>query len=582
MERKSATSAVWSAAACCRLAFARACLRGASIIAGGAKQNTASKLPLSKKAQCTFMPQAHKASEYCQSTGAIRKCILIFAAACLLLPGHVNAQSCSGVTGSATGAVTWTPQWCEEFSGPLGTPNTATWNFDLGNNNGWGNGELEIYCGPPGYPNNPVQCSTNSDPTTSNAYIDGNGHLVIQAFKISSNPAAVGSWTSTRMNTRTSPTPTTFNYGRIEGREKLPVGAGLWPAFWALGGNIASVSWPACGEIDFMENVPASGGLGPTEIASTLHGGLSATNCYCGGNGLSKKYTFPNGSDVTSYHVYGAIWSPNMIQFYVDDPANVFSIRTASDVPAGLQWDFNHAFFVLTNLAVGGGFPGPPDASTPSPAQMMVDYVRYYAPSAVTPPNLGNPPGITVKAGATTGNSSTINLTGTSGSGRVYLACVLGSNIVKAGCQINTGNALNANVADFTNSTTSTAIVTVNTTPNSIAPPFFFAPIMRPGILVATAALVLMLIVAGFIMRRTRLLRPTIKRIGLAALAIIGAVIIIIIASCGGAGGYSGGPIPVPSGGTTPGIYIVTVNAYTVSGNGTIPDATVTFNLTVN
>src|SRR5579859_1228334 len=91
-------------------------------------------------------------------TTAIQKCFLVFAAACLSLPGHASAQSCSGVAGSTVGAVTWTPQWCEEFSGPLGTPNTTTWNFELGNNNGWGNGELEIYCGPPGYVNNPPQC----------------------------------------------------------------------------------------------------------------------------------------------------------------------------------------------------------------------------------------------------------------------------------------------------------------------------------------------------------------------------------------------------------------------------------------
>ena len=513
-------------------------------------------------------------------------CILVFAAACLLTPAHVSAQSCASVAAGTVGAVTWTPQWCEEFNGPLGTPNTATWNFDLGNNNGWGNNELEIYCGPPGYANNPAQCPpANAAPPTSNAYVDGNGHLVIQAFKInSSNPAAVGSWTSTRMNTSTSPTPTTFGYGRIEAREQLPVGAGLWPAFWALGGNIATVPWPACGEIDFMENVPISGGLGPNQIASTLHGGNSSSNCYCGANGLSKKYTFPGGSDVTSFHVYGAIWSPNMIQFYVDDPSNVFSIRTASDVPAGLQWDFNHTFFVLTNLAVGGGFPGPPDSTTPSPAQMIVDYVRAYTPSAVTPPNLGNPPAITVKAGATTGNTSTLNITGTSGSGRVYLACVLSSTIVKAGCQINTGNTLNANVVDFTNSTTATAAVTVNTTANSVAPPFFLAPFMRPGILVAVAALVLMLIVAGFIMRRTGLLRASRDRVALATLVLAG--VIITIASCGSASncngcGTCGAECPTLLG-TPQGVYTVTVNAYTVSGNGITPDAAATFNLTVN
>jgi beta-glucanase (GH16 family) len=81
----------------------------------------------------------------------------------------------------------------------------------------------------------------------------------------------------------------------------LPIGPGLWPAYWALGTNITTVGWPSCGETDFMENVPAASGLGPTEIRSTLHGGISSSNCYCGGNGLGQSYAFPsndpNGPD---------------------------------------------------------------------------------------------------------------------------------------------------------------------------------------------------------------------------------------------------------------------------------------------
>ncbi len=124
----------------------------------------------------------------------------------------------------------------------------------------------------------------------------------------------------------------------------LPLGPGLWPAFWALGTDITSVSWPASGEMDFMENVPGSG-LGPTVIASTLHGGASSSNCYCGANGLSKQYTINDGTTVSAFHTYGAIWSPNMVQFYVDDPTKVFFVRTASDVPAGSRGSSMHRFF---------------------------------------------------------------------------------------------------------------------------------------------------------------------------------------------------------------------------------------------
>ncbi|MGC1478630.1 MAG: hypothetical protein WA804_22480, partial [Terriglobales bacterium] len=98
--------------------------------------------------------------------------------------GRAHAQaSCNGVPNNPQGAVTWVPQWCEEFNaGTPGSPDTTVWAFGLGNNNGWGNNELEVYCGPPGYAGNPSGCPSTFSTSTSNAYLDGNGHLVIQAI----------------------------------------------------------------------------------------------------------------------------------------------------------------------------------------------------------------------------------------------------------------------------------------------------------------------------------------------------------------------------------------------------------------
>jgi len=488
-------------------------------------------------------------------------------------PGTWTFLFCALVTGFVyfptlgnARAQSWTLAWSDEFNGPQGLPSTTTWNFDLGNS-GFGNQELETYCGPPGYPQNPQACPTTFSPTTSNAYIDGQGHLVIQAI----HNTATNIWTSARMNTATS-TPTTFQYGRIEAREMLPIGAGLWPAFWAYGSNIQTAGWPTCGEMDFMENVPASAGQGPTIFSATIHG-----PGYSGANGLSQKHTFPTG-DVTSFHTYGAIWSPYMIQFYVDDPAKVFFIRTASDIPGGTQWAFNHPFILLTNLAVGGSWPGPPDNTTPNPAIMMVGYVRYYQAAPVTPPNLGNPSPITVKAGATTGNTSAVNLLSQSGSGRVYLNCTTTAPL--ASCSVNTGYSLNSNVADFTSTNTATATVTVTTTANSMLPPFLLDPNVRFWMPVELAAL---LVLARLLKKgRARRLPRWANGIVLAGVVLAAALVV----GCG-----SGACIPNGCGtcgvecpqhnGTTPGTYTVSVNAYTVSSNGAAPDATVNIVLTV-
>lgn len=466
---------------------------------------------------------------------------LILACICLLITDTALAQ-------------TWNLAWSDEFSGT--TIDTTKWTFDYGNLNV--NNELEYYCGPAGDSNNQSPCNSNNP----NVYLDGNGHLVIQAIRINSNTAAYSnSWTSARMKSQNL---ASFQYGRMESSMQLPIGAGLWPAFWALGANIGSAGWPQCGEQDYMENVPASAGQGPTVISSTIHGPT-----YYGANGLSQKYTFPSGEEVdTAYHAYGAIWSPFMIQFYVDDPTKVFFVRTASDVPGGTnEWVFNQNFFVLLNLAVGGtgSWPGPPDSTTPSPATMLVDYVRQYTASPLSPPNLGTPSSITVKAGATTGNTSTVNLSSSSDIGRVYLSC--STNAPKASCAITSNDVLDVYTVDFGTSLTPTATVAITTTSNTSQASFLGSS--RFGAIGIAALVVIMLSL------RIRTFRRALQT-GLGSILLAS----LIAPSCGGSGGNSGGGNN--GGGTTPGNYTITVKAYTVSNTGAAPDASVNIPLTVN
>ncbi len=262
-------------------------------------------------------------------------------------------------------AQSWSLAWSDEFNGPAGSaPSGADWSFVLGKNNA--NGELEFYC-PPGSNTSPCNAST------PNIFEDGKGNLVIRAIKTPS-----GTWTSGRMSTSGRHT---FQYGRMEARMKLVPAAGFWPAFWMLGSNIGSVGWPTCGEQDIMEWVPQ---YTPTTTSSTIHG-----PGYSGAGGIGRKFTFPNGGriDDASYHTYGVIWSQNRMQYYRDDWTKPFFTVSPSDIPAGDQWVFNHPFFLLLNFAIGGGFPGPPNSSTPSPSDVLVDYVRVFQPcSSCTQP----------------------------------------------------------------------------------------------------------------------------------------------------------------------------------------------------
>ena len=241
--------------------------------------------------------------------------------------------------------------WSDEFSQPVGTgPDPTKWNYDLGGG-GWGNQELEVY----------TDTRENSAVVADPDATDGRALAVIAVR------TAAGGYTSARLKTQGL---FTTAYGRIEARLKLPIGDGLWPAFWMLGDNIGAVGWPTCGEIDIMENL----GQDPTRVYGTLHG-----PGYSGAQGLQGAYPLPNGQLFSDdYHVVAVDWSPDRIEWSVD--GHVYSTCTPATIPPGTRWVFNGApFFLILNVAVGGSWPGNPDASTVFPQTLYVDYVRVYA-----------------------------------------------------------------------------------------------------------------------------------------------------------------------------------------------------------
>jgi beta-glucanase (GH16 family) len=243
--------------------------------------------------------------------------------------------------------------WSDEFSGPSATPDAAQWVYETGGG-GWGNHELETYC-EPGASKSPCNAAE------PNAVV-ANGVLHIVARR-----RADGAWTSARMLTRGLHS---FQYGRIEARIRIPAGPGVWPAFWMLGDDIKQRPWPACGELDIMENI----GKEPGRIHGSVHGtGFTGTP-------LGKVAELPSGEVFAKrFHTYGLIWSPGKIQYYVDDPAHPYASFTPADLPAGAVWPFDDGrYFILLNLAIGGDWPGPPTAATRAPAEMLVDYVRVY------------------------------------------------------------------------------------------------------------------------------------------------------------------------------------------------------------
>jgi hypothetical protein len=270
-----------------------------------------------------------------------------------------------------------------------------------------------------------------------------------------------------------------------------------------------------------------------------------------------------------------------MQQYYIDNPLKPYYISTTSDLASSDTWPFNLNIFLLMNIAVGGTLGGTPSTSTPNPGVMMVDYVRQYqAAAAVTKPTLGNPTSITVKAGATTGNSSTVIPGLTPNTGFAYLSC--STNAPKASCSVTTNDPLNPHVVNSSPaSAAETATVTLTTTANSLVPPFLFDPqrLFRFPVVIIVA--VLLFVVAALTLRlRRRVWSPAFAT---AALLILAGM---TIASCGGGGSSMTPPPPPVNNGTPPGSYTVTVYAFTESnvsdGTNANADANVVIPVTVN
>lgn len=231
----------------------------------------------------------------------------------------------------------WNIVWYDEFDGP--ELDRANWNFDIGGN-GWGNAEWEVYTDKP-----------------ENIRIE-NGILVIEAREDPTLPAG-RPYSSARIKTQGLHS---WTYGRIEARIKLPYGKGLWGAFWMMGNN--NKGWPTSGEIDILEY-----GKTPDRIYATIH-----APGYSGGEGVTGNLVVPAETLKNDFHLYVIEWQENEIRWLFDEQE--YLKLTPADVPA--EWIFDHEFFIIMNLAVGGRFPGYPDETTVFPQFMNVDYVRVY------------------------------------------------------------------------------------------------------------------------------------------------------------------------------------------------------------
>jgi len=245
--------------------------------------------------------------------------------------------------------------WSDEFSGPVNSPpNPAHWSYDTGDT-GWGNNELQNYV------SDPEHARIVLDPAAT----DGKALQILVTYN--GLGLTRGNFESARLLSRDK---VPVQYGYIEARVHMPSGQGIWPAFWMLGTDISTpgVGWPHCGEMDVMENK----GREPAINHSSLHG-----SGYSGGNPVTGTYTLPDGRLFKDgYHTFGLLWTADSVTFSVD--GHPFQTRTPADLPPGKTWVFNHPFFFIMNVAVGGNFGGNPDATTIFPQKMLVDYIRVY------------------------------------------------------------------------------------------------------------------------------------------------------------------------------------------------------------
>jgi beta-glucanase (GH16 family) len=239
------------------------------------------------------------------------------------------------------------PIWADEFRGPLGAkPDRRKWRLETGI--GWGHGELQYY-------------------RRANASLDGRGHLAItgRQGRYTDSDGVTAGYTSARLNTENR---LEFAYGRVEARIRVPAGRGLVSAFWALGSDISSVDWPASGEIDMME----VNGAEPSVLLGSLHGPRRGHEDYS--LDATRRARRPLSA---GFHLYGVSWAPGRITFSLD--RKVYATRTRADLPPGSRWRFDHPFFLVLTLAIGGRWAGPPDATVSWPATMLVDWVRVRA-----------------------------------------------------------------------------------------------------------------------------------------------------------------------------------------------------------
>ena len=244
-------------------------------------------------------------------------------------------------TTGATSPLTYagkTLLWQDEFDGTA--LNTSFWKHELGNNNGWGNNELQFY-------------------RQENTQVKG-GFLIIKAKKENFQGS---SYNSSRINTSGLKS---FTYGRIDIRAALPKGQGIWPALWMLGQNIQTTPWPACGEIDIMEMI---GGQGREKtVFGTAHWDNNGTYA-----SFSANKSLASGILADEFHVYSIVWTSNSIIWYLDN----VQYHAIDITPTALS-EFRKDFFFLFNIAVGGTLPGNPDGTTPFPQTLIVDYVRVF------------------------------------------------------------------------------------------------------------------------------------------------------------------------------------------------------------
>jgi len=279
---------------------------------------------------------------------ACKRVKLLVLVAFLIPSGLGRAQNQAATSQAKKRAVVWR----DEFDGPNGSAVDPTkWVVETGAER-WGNNELEYY-------------------TARNENVrlkDGNLVIEARAEKYKGPDGVTKDYTSARIKTLGK---FSHAYGRFEARLKMPAGQGMWPAFWMMGDDIDRVGWPTCGEIDIMENI----GKEPSVNHGSIHG-----PGYTGDVGIEARYTLPGGKKFSDdFHTYSIEWEPDVIRFYVDDA--LYATQTKSSLRVGQRWVFDHPFFLLLNVAVGGDWPGSPDASTKFPQTMLVDYVRIYGPS---------------------------------------------------------------------------------------------------------------------------------------------------------------------------------------------------------